>query len=432
MKIDSEYEYEFEIAFCALSIGPYPEWYAMKVTEPYFRSSSSAKYKYGKNKEVRSIVSKKELLVPITVSKFNYRRRLPVAVLGSHMYCLGPVEPSTFSKSNQVWTLDLTSTSSSNCWKPGPHTNFTRSNPHVVVLDNKLYALGSFHPDFEAESSGCGWMEVFDPKLGSWESLPNPPSRCFLQRIMLSAPLHDKKQIVVAERCNGGVTFHVYNVETRRWATLDPPRRDDMSAQFKGRDGYLNEDTITALGPAVVGHTLYWGFLDDQKLCLQAYNLDTDVWFYARLDLRSSVLWKGECLPSQLSTSLLHLTDHKFCFLFWSVGRGRFLNCLIFDVSPISRKNYHYHDNDEDDDFSRNLYCDRWKKPFSRLGISIVSIHKYPFHGCLEVYHTVLLDAGFYTSKKKKPKLSRKPIESPTYAGFYTPKMKKPKSSHKP
>ncbi|KAL0000048.1 hypothetical protein SO802_019650 [Lithocarpus litseifolius] len=125
MKIDSEYEYEFEIAFCARVIDQFPEWYAMKVTEPYFRSSSSAKYKYGKNKEVRSIVRKEELLVPILVSKFNYRRRLPVAVLGSHMYCLGPVEPSSSSKSNQVWTLDLTSTSSSNCWKPAPHTNFT-------------------------------------------------------------------------------------------------------------------------------------------------------------------------------------------------------------------------------------------------------------------------------------------------------------------
>ena len=255
MKIDSEYEYEFEIAFCT-RIGPSTEWYAMKVTEPYFRSSSSAKYKYGKNKEVRSIVRKKELFVPISVSKFNYRRRLSVAVLGSHMYCLGPVEPSTFSKSNQVWTLDL-----SNCWKPDPHTNFTRSNPHVMVLDNKLYAVGSFHPDFEAESSGCGWMEVFHPKLGTWESLPNPPSQCFLQRIMLSAPLHDKKQIVVAERCNGRVTFHIYNVETRRWATLDSPRRDDMSSQFKGRDGFSNEDTITALGPAVVGNTLYWASL---------------------------------------------------------------------------------------------------------------------------------------------------------------------------
>ncbi|KAL0000047.1 hypothetical protein SO802_019649 [Lithocarpus litseifolius] len=212
-----------------------------------------------------------------------------------------------------------------------------------------------------------------------------------------------------------------------------PSSRDVMSAQFKGRDGYPNEDTITALGPAVVGHTLYWGFLDDQNLCLQAYNLDTDVWFYGRLDLRSSVLWKGEGLPSQLSTSLLHLTDHKFCFLFLSIGRGSFLNCLIFEVSPISRKNYHYHDNDEDDDFSRNLYRDRWNNPFSKLGISIVSIHKYPFHGSL-VYHTVLLDAGFYTSKKKKPKLSRKPIESPTCrdARLYTPKMKKPKSSHKP
>ncbi|XP_050274105.1 uncharacterized protein LOC126717007 isoform X1 [Quercus robur] len=358
------------------------------------------------------------------------------------MYCLGPIVSNPSSNSNQVWTLDLTSTStsSSNCWKPGPHTNFTRWNPHVMVLDNKLYALGSCHPDFEAESSGCGWMEVFHPKLGTWESLPNPPSRCFLQRIMLSAPLHDKKQIVVAERCNGCVTFHIYNVETRRWATLDPPRRDVVSAQFKGRDGFPNDDTITALRPAVVGNTLYWGFLDDQKLCLQAYNLDTDVWFYGRLDLCSSVLWKGEFLPCQLSTSLHHLAHHKFCFLFTSLGRGSFLNCLIFDVSPISRKNYHYHANDEDDDFSRNLYRDGWEKDrpfskaFSKLGISIVSIHKYPVHGRLRVHHTVLLGAGFYTSEKKKPKLSRKPIESPTCrdATFYTPKMKKPKSSHKP
>nr|XP_023876357.1 uncharacterized protein LOC111988794 [Quercus suber] len=360
------------------------------------------------------------------------------------MYYLGPIESNpTTSNTNQVWTLDLTSTSSSNCWKPGPHTNFTRSNPYVMVLDNKLYALGSCHPDFEAESSGCGWMEVFHPKLGTWESLPNPPSRCFLQRIMLSAPLHDTKQIVVAEideRWGSSVTFYIYNVETRRWATLDPPRRDVMSAQFKGRDGFPNEDTITALRPAVVGNTLYWGFLDDQKLCLQAYNLDEDVWFYGRLDLCSSVLWKGEFLPSQLSTSLHHLAHHKFCFLFSSLGRGNFLNCLIFDVSPISRKNYHYYANDEDDDFSRNLYRDCWKrhrpfsKAFSRLGISIVSIHKYPVHGSLIVYHTVLLDAGFCTSERKKPKLSRKPIESPTCrdARFYTPKMKKPKSSHKP
>ena len=33
--------------------------------------------------------------------------------------------------------------------------------------------------DWEIEIEGLvEWMEVFDPNLGRWESLPNPPSYC--------------------------------------------------------------------------------------------------------------------------------------------------------------------------------------------------------------------------------------------------------------
>ena len=77
-----------------------------------------------------------------------------------------------------VWTLDLTCPDMG--WKQlaKPMRN-RRKDPQTIVVDGKLYVFGGlkgYEPIPEDRSSGRGWMEVYDPILETWESLPNPPS----------------------------------------------------------------------------------------------------------------------------------------------------------------------------------------------------------------------------------------------------------------
>lgn len=58
-----------------------------------------------------------------------------------------------------------------------PSLKYGRENPQTIVVDGKLYVFGGFDWDIEIKGS-VGWMEVFDPSLGRWESLPNPPPYC--------------------------------------------------------------------------------------------------------------------------------------------------------------------------------------------------------------------------------------------------------------
>ena len=149
--------------------------------------------------------------------------------IAPHLYSIvgmnfeGDIKPAGF--------LDL------NCpdagWEALPPMTFRdRLYPKSVVLDGKLYVMGSWHGgEFrleEAEAKGYGWMEVYDPILNTLEPLPNPPSggfdNIFAKRIVYTA-LPFRKQILVSQKYDGESTFLIFYVNTRCWTPLVPPTK---------------------------------------------------------------------------------------------------------------------------------------------------------------------------------------------------------------
>ena len=346
----------FEMWFCGFhehtrqSYGE--EWYAITVPDPEASPSS--------------FNSKK--LVPLSIPKVLYNKINRAdyhAVLGSHLYSFGgqisnPPDSNYGYKefdnySTEVWALDTTHPSDH--WKPCPPMTRPRLHPPATVLDGKIYVLAGFNQFFPPNE--VGWMEVFDPNLGTWEALPNPPSdnhNHIDQNSMISfALLETRKEIFVTTKYPNfhNIIFYIYNVMNRSWRKLIPSMRIPE----------VDYDRVVG-----VGNTIYWvrlyGIIDREScecvVCIQAYDLDRDVWFKGTVDTHS-IYGKRERICDH-NHRLHHLCDRKFCLLIRSTqnkGKGEdelknyYLYCLILDVSTI------YED-------------EEWQ-----LSISIVSVQKY-------------------------------------------------------
>ncbi|XP_075675124.1 kelch repeat-containing protein At1g19460-like [Castanea sativa] len=107
-----------------------------------------------------------------------------------------------------------------------------RKDPQTIVVDGKLYVFGGlygYEPIPEDRSSGRGWMEVYDPILETWESLPNPPCSDIRSKFDEIVYAHlvleeDKHEIMVVDLSNSKVNnmradFLKYNVVSSRWET---------------------------------------------------------------------------------------------------------------------------------------------------------------------------------------------------------------------
>ena len=146
-----------------------------------------------------------------------------------HLYSIvglnfeGDIKPAGFLDMNR---LDLDCPDAG--WEALPPMTFPdKLYPKSLVLDGKLYVMGSWHGgEFrleEAEAKGYGQMEVYDPILNTCEPLPNPPSgfgldNIFAKRIVYTA-LPFKKQILVSQKYDGESTFLNFDVNTRCWST---------------------------------------------------------------------------------------------------------------------------------------------------------------------------------------------------------------------
>lgn len=120
-------------------------------------------------------------------------------------------------------------------WKRGPPMTNSRCNPHTMILDGKLYVLGGFS-DFGLKV--VDYMEVYNPRLRKWESLPNPPfdfEQFNVEKFITSSLVEAKKEIIVAKKCiedkKAADSYNVYsyNVMTRCWKTLEPSVRSLFS-----------------------------------------------------------------------------------------------------------------------------------------------------------------------------------------------------------
>ena len=140
----------------------------------------------------------------------------------------------------------LTFNNSSGDWKLAPPMNYPRTSPHVIVLDGKLYVIGGLiHPigglKFPLPANYC-FMEFFDPDIGTWESLPNPPfidqfDQPFMDqfhqpREMVIALLRDRKILVTSYTES---VLYVYYIDYRVWTLFsDLPHFPCLSNLSKG------------------------------------------------------------------------------------------------------------------------------------------------------------------------------------------------------
>ena len=341
----------------------------------------------------------------------------------SYLYSLGGLDPVGSDRDGdgahpfeseryrKVWCLDVNKPEAG--WKAVPLMTFpNRHNPPLVALDDKLYVLGGFSKSqfpAKAATKRVAWMESYHPILG-WEPLPNPPSGfSFNDDPFIFTALDAEQRFLVAQynhddmNC-GSATFYVYDVNKRRWATLDPPMRKLLS-QYPDQTGRRS---------VTVGNTLYWGLFEDEDIIVQAYDLYKDIWFHGSFNIRP-VLEKDEFVADNVfpaSPPLLHLANQKFClFLLTSVYdeenckvSNLYINCLILDVSPINdegdnhRHDYNDHvcynvqgDVNVDDKEDNANYHVHPHDHFWRLSISIVSIQKYPLVNPIQLWDAMVL-----------------------------------------
>lgn len=358
------------------------EWYCIKVPEISDSSADNADKDFPSENQ-----KQKQKLKPFSVVELDELTYF--AASGSSIYCLS-------QSTNQVLTLDFTRVSDG--WKLGPPAIVGRWNPHKIILDGKLYVLGC------GLQSNAGdqfpWMEVFDPNLGTWERLPDPPYAMSFD--MVTALLEPTKQILVTsfhprhwrkyfgqDHTYYDCFFLTYNVTDRYWTKfMNPPVRN-----LRRRCGDPDYNKAVA-----VGNTLYLVlpfddyFLKD-VLVMHAYDIDKDEWFEGCLNIPNEFFGKHEFLTSRALHSLIHLYDQKFCILFTSVTyfdrnrnkdkrsskyrelpevECRYLYCVILEVSPIL---------EEDQDSAG----------FKVLDISVVSTKKYPLDHDLEIMDILLL-----------------------------------------
>ena len=217
----------------------------------------------------------------------------------------------------------------------GPPMAFARCNPHTMVVDQKLYVLGGFEPN---QNQADGWIEVFDPVVGKWESLPSPPDQIH-STVMISGLLKAKKEIIIAKQRwdRHPMIFYSYNIMTRCWKPLATPA-SEASVHLPPNAGRA----------VTVGNTLYWISTEEhnRECIIRAYDLDRNIWFEEHLNTAAIF---GSCGIQEHFSSIyssgpgfLHLRDQKFCLLLQSSitknypqSSIEYLYCVILEISPI-------------------------------------------------------------------------------------------------
>ncbi|KAK7860985.1 f-box/kelch-repeat protein [Quercus suber] len=114
-------------------------------------------------------------------------------------YTLSPDSPLNIVSSiptTEVWMLDLKCPGKG--WERAPSMKYRRQNPQTIVVDGKLYVFGGLGW-LQPKDTFSGWMEFYDPKLRTWETLPNPPtySKIDMDVIFAHSSFKGKDQIII-------------------------------------------------------------------------------------------------------------------------------------------------------------------------------------------------------------------------------------------
>ncbi|KAK7850163.1 hypothetical protein CFP56_001530 [Quercus suber] len=284
------------------------QWFSIKVpgipnpdAEEEARSSSSSS---------SSFSSENEKLNPISV--VGFRRSCHFAALGTSIYCFRPDH-------TQAFTFNVTCPSIG--WKES--LNLPGRDLNIIILDGKLYVL----------RVGVKF-QVFDLNLGTWEQLTDPPSDPSdipMFHKWETTLLEATKQILVtsivpgtadSDGCCPDCKFLTYNVKERSWTKLNPFVRK-LRGDYPVSNSWNDRDERSSNRKAVAaGNTLYWVWFDrmaaSDDLVMHAYDLNEDEWFKGSLNVPKEIFVKDEYLSNRDPLRLIHLCDHKFCFLLQS------------------------------------------------------------------------------------------------------------------
>ena len=210
---------------------------------------------------------------------------------------------------------------SSGDWKLAPPMNCPRTSPHIIVRNGKLYVIGGLiHPigglKYPLPANYC-FMELFDPVIGTWESLPNPSfmNKLLQPREMVTA-LFQNSYILVTSYTDS--LFYYYDIDSRIWC-LAPPVPNLSKGNF-----LLSSDMIKSVGVSVGGNEMLYRVSFDhvdhpKHLVIQAFNLALNQWFEGCLNVGSEIFEYNEILDNGYPCcSFIHLSDQKFCLLLQS------------------------------------------------------------------------------------------------------------------
>ncbi|XP_050262424.1 uncharacterized protein LOC126706893 [Quercus robur] len=279
-----------------------------------------------------------------------------------------------------------------------PPPTVARFYPYTIFLDDKLYLLGGLKYDNEKARGNFHWMEVFDPKLGTWKTLTNPPVEISTRKMMVTPLPGPQNQILVIAPIwsSYGVPNCVvltYDVKTDIWSLLDLC----ISKLFAG--GSCELSSIRAPIPMVDG-IFYWvKFGDCNDLVVYAYDIYNDDCFEGTLNMLQEVFGKREYLyqSCMAPTPLIHLCDHKFCLPLQSWTRNEknhdrrhYLYCVVLNISPIFDGNEELH-NDIRDLFNHK-----------KLHVSVLSSEKYPMDHGVNILDTYLMNGSSLLSEASK------------------------------
>ncbi|EOA14405.1 hypothetical protein CARUB_v10027605mg [Capsella rubella] len=160
------------------------------------------------NRTLAKITEKKEsssgyVLVPIPVHHSLNGSQSLVAV-GSTIYAIGGFIEYTPSSSVSFLNCQF------HTWHEAPSMRMKRHLPAVNVVNGKIYVAGGLELE-DLDSSN--WMEVFDPKTQTWESVLTPPAH--LNLYMLRSAVIEGEIYMFGEK---GVS---YKPEEARWKSVE-------------------------------------------------------------------------------------------------------------------------------------------------------------------------------------------------------------------
>nr|XP_023920250.1 uncharacterized protein LOC112031777 [Quercus suber]POF00484.1 hypothetical protein CFP56_55156 [Quercus suber] len=291
---------------------------------------------------------------------------------------------------------------SSGDWKLAPPMNCPRTSPHIIVLDGKLFVIGGLiHPigvlKYPLPIDYC-FMELFDPDIGIWEPLPNPP---FMNQPseMVTALLHDRKILVASYT---GSVLYFYHIDYGVW-TLS------LSINLSKGNFLLSPDMVKSVGVGDMLYRVSFDHVDHPKhLVIQAFNLSLDQWFEGCLNVGSEIFGEyNEVLEDGYPCcGLIHLCDQKFCLLLQSShtedGNGNGNGNSDFD----RRRSAYFKPRSASSSYLYSVVLEvsiildkpRDLAGFMGLNIVVLSTEKYRLVSPLLIQDAMLVDITFHPS----------------------------------